>query len=116
MSTLNPFTVNMDTADVPSNVPDPVTGGVYRYNDGVWYECLGKSTPGHFSQVYFHFRATVFDNPAVNPPQLHKWLTAQDWQRQHAQWTGYAPAALSPRASVRTRSTTRSARTTPPPR
>ena len=121
MSTLNPFKVSMERASmerasmerasVPSDVPDPVTGGVYRYDDGVWYECLGKRS-GLSGEVHFRFGAADFEVGSVRPLHRYISLTAQDWQQQHARWTKYTPAGLSPR----NRAPTQIPRKTTPPR
>ena len=106
MSAFNPFKVSMDTPGAPATVPDPVEGGIYKHR-GVWFEFLGRSEPGHFSEIYiyFSFRALPpspnIPNPPWAPGNRYQDVTVQQWQRQHADWTHITPENLSPRNRAR---------------
>ena len=117
MAALNPFTVSMDPPQVPSTVPEPVVGGVYKHR-GMWYEFLGKTPPGRFSQVYLQFRGLLpspnIPNPPWAPSNRYTDITEQDWREQHAEWTIILPENLSP--SNRPQPPLQSTRKTTPPR
>ena len=117
MSAFNPFTVSMDAPGAPATVPEPVKGGIYKHR-GIWYDFLGKSKPGRFSDIYFSFRvlwpSPNIPNPPWAPDNRHKDVTQQEWQQQHAQWTHISPENLSPR--YRARPPLQETRKTTPPR
>ena len=117
MAALNPFTVSMDPPQVPSTVPEPVVGGVYKHR-GIWYEFLGKIPPGRFTQIYLSFKilgpSPNVPNPPWAPSNRYKDITEQDWREQHAEWTIILPENLSP--SNRPQPPLQSTRKTTPPR
>ena len=70
-----------------TDVPDPIVGGVYVDQDGLWWQYQGVSTG--FGERSFHFASLR------KQLRVHIWISEDRWKQNPMR--GYEPEELSPR-------------------